>query len=431
MILLPKKEGLIKESEEFIFSAIASKDMVIDYGKGCYLWDVKGNQYLDLDAGLYCSILGHSNEEFNKAIIEQTRKVVHLGSNFLSLSVLEAVRQIATITPDELKKVILLCTGSEAAECALKIAKVSTGKYEIVGMERGYYGITQDAQSASGFGAYYGMSTPRAPGSHKILAPYCFRCPVRETYPQCDFLCLEVSKKLLDSNTTGNVAAFIFEPILGSGGIIVPPEGYFKRLKELADEYNALLIDDEVTTGIGRTGEWFGIQHYGIVPDILFASKTLGAGFPVAAVVTTPGIEKRCQSKKMIHVQSHMFDPLPAAAAEATISIVKKKRLVEHSKREGRYFLKRLEELKEEYDLIGDVRGKGLMIGVEIVNPTSGKPDPEVGVKLEMELLKKGLIVSFSSLTSVFRILPSLIIERQEIDYAMQVLEDSLRKVKV
>ena len=126
-----------------------------------------------------------------------------------------------------------------------------------------------------------------------------------------------------------------------------------------------------------------------------------------------------------------MFDPLPAAAAEATISIVKKKRLVEYSKREGRYFLKRLEELKEECDLIGDVRGKGLMIGVEIVNPTSGRPDPEVGVKLEMELLKKGLIVSFSSITSVFRILPSLIIERQEIDYAMQVLEDSLRKAKV
>lgn len=405
------------------------RNIVIDSGKGSFLRDTDGKEYLDLGSGLWCAILGHSNKEFNKALKDQIEKIIHLGGGFWSTSVFEAAEQITSVTPENLNKVTLMCTGSEAGEFAIKLAKVYTGKYEIVGMERGYYGITHGTLSASGFGPAHGMTSPRMVGSQKILAPYCFRCPVSQEYPSCDFLCLEVSKKLLDSNTTGNIAAFIFEPILGSGGIIVPPEDYFKRLKQLASEYEAILIDDEVTTGIGRTGEWFGIQHYGVVPDVLFLSKTLGGGFPVAAVVTTSQIDTELSRKQLTHSQSHLFDPLPAAAAAAVIRIVKKECLVERSRREGAHFLKRLNELKEKHDLIGDVRGKGLMLGIEIVNPADKTLNVKAGLKLEIELLKRHVVTSFSTLASVLRIFPPLTIRREEIDHALEVLDDSLGKI--
>ncbi|MFX1255087.1 MAG: aspartate aminotransferase family protein [Promethearchaeota archaeon] len=417
-----KSVKLIEEHKPYIFSP-TSKGVVIDSGEGCFLRDVDGHKYLDLAAGVWCSILGHSNKDLNDAIIHQTKKIIHLGYGFWSTSVFEAIKQIVSITPKNLSKVLLLCTGSEATEFALKIAKIYTDKFEVVGIERGYYGATQAALSVSD----RRMAFPRTPGSHKILAPYCYRCPVKQEYPGCDFLCLEVSQKLIESNTTGKIAAFIFEPVFGST-IIVPPKDYFKRLKELADEYDALLIDDEVTTGIGRTGEWFGFQHYGIEPDILFMSKTLGAGFPVAAVVTTPEIEEECQKKKMVHVQSHMFDPLPPAAAEIVIKTVKEEKLLERSKKQGTYFLKRLNELKENYEVIGDVRGKGLMIGIELVDPKTKSLNLELGVKIESDLLKKGIIMPFSSLTSVFRLYPPLIIETQEIDQAIEKFDETLRK---
>jgi len=419
----------IKENEKFIFSVIPTKDIIIKSGEGCTLQDIEGNKYLDLGAGLWCSILGFSNKEFINTVIDQTKNIIHLGSGIYSKSIYEAAQQISSITPGNLNKVILLCTGSEATECALKISNVYTDKFEIVGMERGYFGITFAAQSASGFGSLYGMEFPRMVGSHKILAPYCYRCPVSQEYPDCSFLCLEVSKKLIDANTSGKIAAFIFEPILAAGGVIIPPKGYFKRLKEIADEYNALLIVDEVSTGIGRTGKWFGIEHYDIIPDILFMSKTLGGGIPVAAVVTSPQIEMGCQRKSMIHVQSHMFDPLPASAAQIVIKQVKEKKLVENSKQMGEYTLSRLMELKEIYDIIGDVRGKGLMIGIEIVDPKTNKINPKLGKKIEYELQKHGIIVSFSTFTSVFRVFPPLIIEKEEIDYAIDKLHIILHKI--
>lgn len=432
--VLTRNSELVKRAESFILSTISSKarmhGVIIESGKDSYLRDTEGKEYLDLGSGLWCAILGHSNPEFNKALTEQIERIIHLGGGFWSTSVLEAAEQIASVTPENLKKVVLLCTGSEAGEFAIKMAKVLTGKYEIVGMERGYYGITHGTLSASGQGTIHGVTSPRMVGCHKILAPYCYRCPVHEKYPGCGFLCLEVSKKLIDSNATGNIAGFIFEPILVSGGVIIPPEGYFKRLKQLANEYGAVLIDDEVTTGVGRTGEWFGIQPYDVVPDILFASKTLGGGFPVAAVVTTPEIDKQLSEKHLTHSQSHLFDPLPAAAASAIIKIVKKERLVERSKREGDYFLKRLNELKEKHELVGDIRGKGLMLGIETINPANRSPNVEAGSRLEMELFRRGTITSFSTYASVLRILPPLTIEREDIDHAVDALEDSLRKIE-
>jgi len=424
---------MVNRAEHFVLSSISSRarlhGVVIDSGKGSFLCDTEGKRYLDLGAGLWCAILGHSNPEFNKALMDQIERIIHIGGGFWSTPVLEAVEQIASVAPENLNKTTLLCTGSEAGEFAIKMAKVLTGKYEIVGMERGYYGITHGTLSASGQGTTHGMTSPRMTGCHKVLAPYCYRCPVHEEYPGCDFLCLEVSKQLLDSNSTGSIAGFIFEPILVSGGIIVPPEGYFKRLKQLANEYSAVLIDDEVTTGIGRTGEWFGIQSYDIVPDVLFMSKTLGGGFPVAAVVTTPEIDARLLEKHLTHSQSHLFDPLPAAAASAVIKIVKKERLVERSKKEGDYFLRRLNELKEKHGLVGDVRGKGLTLGIEIVNPKNKSPNLEAGSRLETELFRRGMIASFSTYAGVLRILPPLTIEREEIDHAVDTLDDSLRKV--
>src|SRR2546421_7921400 len=241
-----------------------------------------------------------------------------------------------------------------------------TGRFEIVGLTRSWHGLQAGVASLNLAGGHAGYG-PLMPGTLALPAPYAYRCPIRQCNGTCDCSCLEAGFDMIDQQSVGSLCAVIAEPVLSAGGMIVPPPDYFQRLRTLCAERGMLLIIDEAQTGFGRLGAMFGFELYGVTPDILSVSKTLGGGIPVAATLTSSEIEEQCYSKGFVHVTSHVSDPLPAAAGLAVIEVIEQERLVERARVMGEYLLKRLHELAGRYEQIGDVRGKGLLVGLELV----------------------------------------------------------------
>jgi 2,2-dialkylglycine decarboxylase (pyruvate) len=243
---------------------------------------------------------------------------------------------------------------------------MSTGRFEIVGLTRSWHGLQADVASLNLAGGHAGYG-PMMPGTLTLPAPYAYRCPIRHCNDTCDCSCLEAGFEVIDQQSVGSLSAVISEPVLSPGGVIVPPPDYFHRLHTLCDARDMLLIIDEAQTGFGRLGSMFGFEVYGIIPDILSVSKTLGGGIPIAATLMTSAIEAGCYHKGFMHVTSHVSDPLPAAAGLVVIAVIEEERLVERAQQRGAYLLARLQDLQQRYEHIGDVRGKGLLVGMELV----------------------------------------------------------------
>ena len=267
-------------------------DVTLARGEGCTVWDTTGKAYLDLLAGTWCNILGHNHPRLVEEISSQISKLTHVGSAFPTEEVDRALEKLGEIVPAGLNRAVLLNTGSEAVELALKTARAATGRDEIVVVEKGYYGATTYAfaLSEAGRDAAY---LPDLGVVHRLPAPTCRRCPVGRTWPCETFPCLD-SLRTLPEEEKERIAAVLYEPVMAVGGMIVPPPGYGGELRKLASQCGALLIAEEVTSGMGRTGEWFGFEHDAIVPDILVIGKAIGGGLPVSAVVTTAEVETRC-----------------------------------------------------------------------------------------------------------------------------------------
>jgi 2,2-dialkylglycine decarboxylase (pyruvate) len=274
---------------------------------------------------------------------------------------------------------------------------------------------------------------PLLPGAFALPAPYAYRCPVRHCDGACDCTCLETGFDLVDQQSVGSLCAVVAEPVLSAGGVVVPPDGYFRRLRELCDARGMLLVLDEAQTGFGRLGTMFGFEHDGVVPDLLAVSKTLGGGIPLAATITTSKIEEDCVAKGFLHVTSHVSDPLPAAAGLAVLEVIEQERLAERASERGDYLLGRLRELQAAHEQIGDVRGRGLLVGLELVEDRdSRKPADALGAAVTAECLRRGLsmnIVRAGSSANCFRMAPPLTITDDEIDLALEILETSLRAV--
>lgn len=410
-----------------VFTLYPYHDVVIKEARGNTLIDADGKKYLDLAAGQLCAIFGHSPEDFLDRVFSRAKSGFHLGNRFFSEIMLLCCEKIASVAPAGLDKVAVCNTGSEANEMAVRIAKAATGKHEVVGLMKGYYGCTHQMLSLSDYLGFMKGGSVKAAGTHRIPPPDCRRCMLGLSHPGCGLQCLRAAEEFIELNTEKSIAAFIVEPILGSGGIIVPPEEYFRGLKSLCGKYGALLIADEAQTGLGRTGRWFGMQHFGVAPDILVLSKSLGAGFPVAAVATTAEIEDRCLSAPLANMSSHSFDPFGCAVAYEAILKIEQEGLVEAAQRKGRRLAARLEALKQKHASIGDVRGRGLMIGVEIVRSgTPSEVDPLLSLVIEAEALRRGLVLGYSALSGVLRILPALLIGEDEIDAAVAILDETL-----
>ena len=360
-------------------------------------------------------------------------EVVHLNSWMLSEPVLALGERLVGIFPAPLDRVLLLNTGTEANEVALKIAKMHTGRWEVVGLTRSFHGLLSGIASVNFSMAHSGYG-PVLPGSYAIPAPYAYRCPVRHCDGACDCTCLEVGFELVDQQSIGSLCALVAEPVLSAGGIIVPPDGYFRRVRELLDERGMLLVMDEAQTGFGRLGTMFGFEHDGVVPDFVAVSKTLGGGLPLAATITSSAIEQDCYEKGFLHVTSHVSDPLPAAAGMAVLDVIAEEDLVERAAARGEYMLARLGELQARHESIGDVRGRGLLVGLELVEDReSRRPADALGAAVTRECYERGLsmnIVRSQAHANCFRIAPPLTVSEEEIDLAVEIMDAALHAVR-
>jgi 2,2-dialkylglycine decarboxylase (pyruvate) len=403
---------------------------VIRRAEGAWLETVDGRRILDFTSGQICSTLGHNHPRINAAIRDALDSVVHLNSWMLSEPVLALAERLVGLFPEPLDRVVLLNTGSESTEVALKIAKMHTGRFEVAALTRSFHGLLSGIASVNFSMAHSGYG-PLLPGAFAIPAPYAYRCPVRHCDGTCDCTCLEVGFDLLDQQSVGSLCAFIAEPVLSAGGIIVPPDGYFDRVRELCDERGMLLVLDEAQTGFGRLGTMFGFQHDRAVPDLVAVSKTLGGGLPLAATITSAAIEEDCAAKGFLHVTSHVSDPLPAAAGLAVLDVLVEEDLVERARTRGEYMLERLRELQAAHEHIGDVRGRGLLVGVELVaDRDSRTPANALGAAVTNECFERGLSMNITRTggnANCFRIAPPLVVTEEEIDLAVEIMDASLR----
>ena len=402
---------------------------LIERAEGSYVYDRDGRAILDFTSGQMCAILGHNHPEMLAAIETSMKQVLHLFSGMLSPPVLELARALDRMLPPELSKTLLVNTGSESNEAALRLAKLHTGGFEIVGFATSWHGMTAGSSSSTYYAGRHGYG-PALPGSMALPTPNSYHCPIRHCRENCDMTCLVVGCDLLDRQSVGAYAAVIVEPILSSGGIVELPEGYLERLRQKARARGMLLILDEAQTGMGRTGDHFAFERDHVTPDILTLSKTLGAGLPLAATITSAAIEADCHEKGFLFYTSHVSDPLPAQIGLAVLEVLQREQLSHRARKLGSYLKKGLEALQQRHECIGDIRGRGLLLGVELVADRERRsPAGDLGSKVSRRCLELGLsmnIIQLPGTGAVFRIAPPLTVRRDEIDTGLQMLDQAL-----
>ncbi|WP_109853299.1 aspartate aminotransferase family protein [Aquimarina sp. AU58] len=417
------QETLIRYCGEF-------SPFIAEKAFGSYIYNKKGDAILDFTSGQMCSVFGHNHPKFVEILEKSGDKAIHLLSSILSPPVIDLAKKLTSKLPDSLSKCIFLNTGSESNEVAIRMAKLVTGGFEIIGFSGSWHGMTAGAQSYTYSKTRKGYG-PAMSGSLMIPAPYEYRCPIAHCKGSCDHTCLEVGMKMADQQSVGEYAALIAEPLLSAAGMIELKPDYIKRLKELCDERGLLLIFDEAQTALGRLGTTFAFEQYDVVPDFLTLSKTLGGGLPLAAMVTTAEIEEECHKRGFVYMTSHVSDPFCASFGLAAFDILDEQQLAENALEKGEYLKQQLLQLYEKYECIGDVRGSGLLLGVEIVKDRETKiPDDDLGQKICSRCLELGLnmnIVRMKGYGSVFRIAPPLTISIEEIDLGIAILDEAIQ----
>lgn len=406
--------------------------IIVERAEGSFVYDADDRAILDFTSGQMSAVLGHTHPDIVATVDRQMRSVAHLFSGMLSRPVVDLASRLAALAPG-LDRVQLLTTGAESNEAAIRMAKLVTGGHEIVAFAQSWHGMTGAAASATYSAGRKGYG-PAAAGSFVIPAPNSYR--PRFTHPdgtndwQAE---LDDAFALVDSQSTGNLAAFIAEPILSSGGILELPLGYLAALKRKCEERGMLLILDEAQTGIARTGDMFAFQRDGVTPDILTLSKTLGAGLPLAAVMTTQAIEQKAHERGFLFYTTHVSDPLPAAVGVTVLDVVERDGLVLQARARGEQLRSGLQSLQQRFECVGDVRGRGLLLGLEIVADRQSKaPGFELGAAIMEEAMRRGLsmnIVKLPGMGGVFRIAPPLTVSDAEIDQGLQIMSDSIGAV--
>ncbi|WP_062202301.1 aspartate aminotransferase family protein [Demequina salsinemoris] len=406
---------------------------VIERAAGPYVYDSDGNALLDFTSGQMSAVLGHSHPAIVEAVSRSVANLDHLFSGMLCRPVVELAERLADTLPDSLSRMLLLSTGAEANEAALKMAKIATGHFEVVSFNRSWHGMTGGASSATYSAGRQGYG-PMGVGLYALPTPDGYRSPFRREDGSYDWEAeLEYGLDAVDRASSGSIAACLVEPILSSGGIIELPQGYLARLREWCDSRGALLVLDEAQTGLGRTGLMYAFERDGVVPDILTLSKTLGAGLPVAAVMTGAEIEERCHERGFLFYTTHVNDPLPASVALAVLGVIEREGLVARAAELGVLLRTRLLALQDEFEQIGDVRGRGLLQGIEVVDDRATKaPAESFGVEVTEASLRRGLHMNIGQLKGmggVFRIAPPLTVTDDELHRGIDILADAMREV--
>ncbi len=422
----------------------ASKDFLVRYGgdvfpslftsaKGTLVRDSEGREYLDFTSGQMCATIGHNHPAIVAAVNRAGEKAFHFFSGMIPEVVAELAQTLAQDwLPGDLRKTIFINTGSEATEVALRMAKMYTDGYEVLALGGSWHGITNGASSVSMASDRKGYGVP-TPGVYVIPEPNAYRPTNRDATPEEDALAnLALALKMFDMQSSGRGAAIIIEPVISAGGVLVPPRSFMQALRKAADDRGMLLIFDEAQTAFGRIGTRTGSEYFGVVPDIMTMSKTLGGGLPLAAVATTAKIEEELYRKHFTFYTSHVSDPLTAEVGIAVLKVISEEKLVARADEMGRYLRGRFEDLQQRYEVIGDVRGLGLLTGVELVKDrASREPAHELGALTTKKCFEGGLSMNIRRRPergSVWRIAPPLTVSTDEIDRAIDILERSLRE---
>ena len=405
---------------------------VLVKGDGVWVWDADGKAYLDFESGQVCASTGHCHPAYTKAIADQASKLVQTGSGYTAPPRALLAQKLAEIMPAGLERSYFACTGSEATEAALRLAKLYTGRSEIVTLMRGYHGMTHGSLAVTGLGGKF-KNVPGSglPGVVSIPAPYAYRNPYRDSPAGDDMAFFRHGMEIIEWTSTGAPAAVILEVIMSVGGMIVPSRDYVQAVRRWCHQTGALMIVDEAQTGVGRTGRWFAVEHFDVTPDIITTSKSLGGGIPLSGVTTTNEIADRVVELGYHQSSSHTDDPFLCAVGLANIRILEEEGLVKNADEQGRYLKSAFEDMMRRHEIVGDVRGIGLMLGIEIVTDKSTKtPSAPHASAIGQYCRDNGLLIGHRPTGAVsgniIRMLPPLVLKREEADQALAILEAAL-----
>ncbi|MCP5003498.1 MAG: aspartate aminotransferase family protein [Planctomycetes bacterium] len=418
-------QEIIRKKSEFMIPCVYhfyQESMQIVRGQGQYLFDSQGKRYLDFYAGVSVLNAGHCHPEITDKICQQVKTLQHTTTIYLTQPIVDLAERVAKIAPGNLKKSFFCASGSEANEGALLLSQLYTRKHEFLALSRGLHGRTKLTMSVTGLKFWRTDSHPVG-GISFVPNAYCYRCAFNRTYPDCDIECAKQIENVIETSTSGEVAALIIEPVQGNGGIITPPREYFTTMKGILDKYGILLVVDEIQTGFGRTGKMFAIEHTGVVPDIMTFAKSIANGTPVGGFITNDNV---ASSYKRPGASTFGGNPVTSVAALATLEVIEKYCLTQNAETMGAYLKESLKELQDRHRLIGDVRGKGLMVGAELVGNGKEPATKETDVILEYMKDRGCLIGKTGAGRNVLSFQPPLIITKEDVDEVMDVLDGAL-----
>jgi len=399
--------------------------VVWDHAQGAEIWDVDGRRYIDWTSGVLVANVGHAHPRLAEAISRQAKRLLNTF-DFPTPERLRLAQKIIETTPSHLNKVFFVTTGGEAMDAAMRLVKRATGKYEILSFWGGFHGRSFGPMSLAGLAKIKKNFGPLLPGTILAPYPYCYRCPFGKVHPECELFCLDFMEKIVDVESAGSLAALVVEPYQGTSGFIFPPEGYLKKLEAWAKRKQILFVLDEVQSSFGRTGKMWALEHEGLEPDILVLGKGIGSGMPIAAVVARSEIMAGLERGEMSSTAGG--NPLSSAAALAVFEIMDEEKLVEKAAVNGLYLKEKLLGLKRKHRAIGDVRGQGLVYGIEFVKDRLTKePASDMTREIVLKCVERGLLCGKLGIYgNVMRVAPPLVISRELIDESVAILDEVL-----
>lgn len=422
----------VQKHKEFMFPAVATyyqEPLALVRGEGMHVWDDRGERYLDCFGGVLTVSVGHCHPQVTQAVVEQVQTLQHTSALYANKPQSDLAETLARITPGRLQKSFFTSSGTEADDTAIMAAKCYTGRQEIVVLRHSYSGRSATALSATGHSTWRPLPAQVA-GIVHARAPYCYRCPYNATPDNCGLACAEDIKDVIETTTTGEIAAFMAEAILGVGGFIVPPPGYFEQAAQIARDHGGLFIVDEVQTAWGRTGDtWFGIEHWDVQPDIMTSAKGMGNGAPIGWTIATPEVADAFPG---LSFATFGGNPVSSTAASAVIDVIEKEDLRRNASVVGAYLREGLEGLKAKHPCVGDVRGMGLMQGLELVKDRLTKePAPQAVLAVFEETKRRGVLIGKGGLYgNVIRTGMPLIATHSDVDELVSALDAGLSLVQ-
>ena len=429
----PRSEEIVRKHKEFIWPSVTNyfqKPLVADHGSMQYLWDIEGNKYLDFFGGIVTIGVGHCNPKVTSKINAQVNKLQHTSTLFPNEAIVALAEKLAEITPGKLQKSFFTSSGTEANEAAIMLSRMASPSYDIVALRHAYSGGSALAKSVTAQSAWRKGGVISVGISHAVN-PYCYRCPLHLTYPSCGAACAHDVENVIQTTTSGQIAAFIAEPIQGVGGFITPPKEYFKIVHRIVKQYGGAYISDEVQTGWGRTGKkWWGIEQWEVTPDIITSAKSMANGTPVGLTIATAELADKFQG---LNIATFGGNPVTSVAARAVIEVIEEENLMENTFVVGGYFRQKLEDLQQKYPLIGEVRGMGMMQALELVKDRQTKePAPQETNAVLEAARNNGLLVGKGGMYgNVIRMAPPMNISKADVDEGIRLLDKSFSEVRL